>query len=49
MSHLGVDTLCLQDSKFGWIVTGEIGVMSLPSIVSMGQLLEEDWITLIDK
>jgi len=41
--HLGVETLCLQGSKFGWIVTGEIGVISLPSIASMGQLLEEDW------
>jgi len=47
--RLGVDTLCLQGSKFGWIVTGEIGVISLPSIASMGQLLEEDWRALKDK
>jgi len=47
--HLGVDTLCLQGSKFGWIVTGEIGVISLPSIASMGQLLEEDWRSIKDK
>lgn len=47
--HLGVDSLCLQGSKFGWIVTGEIGVISLPSVASMGQLLEEDWRALKDK
>jgi len=44
-----VDTLCLQGSKFGWIETGEIVVISLPSIASMGQLLEEDWRSMKDK
>lgn len=38
---LGIGSLSLQESKLGWIVTGETGVTCL---MSLGEELEEDWI-----
>lgn len=35
--------LCLQNSKFGWIVTGELGITCLLGINSVGEGLEEEW------
>lgn len=37
---LGTGTLCLQDSKFGWVVTGAVNVACL---VGVGEKLEVDW------
>lgn len=33
----------LNDSKFGWIVTGELGVTCLTGTLSVGESLEEIW------
>jgi len=38
--------LGLQDTKFGWLVTGEIGARCLVSMSSIGNELEEDWAVL---
>lgn len=37
---LDVKSLCLQNSKLGWIVTGELGSTCL---LSVGELQENDW------
>jgi len=44
--RLGTGSLCLQDTKLGWIITGEIGTFSLINITSVGQSLEDEWITI---
>ncbi|XP_025192662.1 uncharacterized protein LOC112592723 [Melanaphis sacchari] len=41
---LGTGSLCLQDTKFGWVITGEVGAVSLLNINSVGQALEYGWI-----
>lgn len=38
---LAPGTLCLQDSKLGWIVTGGIGITSLIATSSIGQVCED--------
>jgi len=41
--QLETESLYLQGSKFGWIVTGEVGVSCLAVAGSIGEGLEEDW------
>lgn len=41
---LGTGSLCLQDTKFGWVVTGEVGAVCLLNVNSVGQVLEDGWI-----
>lgn len=42
---LGMGSICLQDTKLGWVITGEIGSVCLLNISSTGKSLEEDWKT----
>lgn len=37
---LGIGNISLQESKLGWVVTGEMGVSCL---MSLGEALEENW------
>ncbi|XP_050431415.1 uncharacterized protein LOC126839984 [Adelges cooleyi] len=39
--------LCLQESQFGWVVTGELEATCLLGINSVGEALEEDWKALL--
>lgn len=41
--QLATESLYLQGSKFGWVVTGEVGVSCLSASRSIGEGLEEDW------
>lgn len=41
--ELDIDTVKLQDTKFGWIVTGGLGVTCLLGLASVGEELETDW------
>jgi len=41
--QLETDSLYLQFGKFGWVVTGEVGISCLMSSGSIGEGLEEDW------
>ncbi|XP_008182965.1 uncharacterized protein LOC103309405 [Acyrthosiphon pisum] len=34
--------VCLQDSKFGWLVTGEVGTISLLATCSIGEACEDN-------
>lgn len=43
------ESLYLQGSKFGWIVTGEIGVSCLMVVGSIGEGLEEVWMAIHSK
>ena len=38
-----LETLWLQDSQFGWIVTGELRALCLAGVNSFGASLETDW------
>jgi len=40
---LNVKNVVLNYSNFGWIVAGEIGVVTLVGVHSVGESLEEDW------
>lgn len=42
--HLGTGSLCLQDTKFGWVITGEVGPVCLLNVNSVGQSIEDRWI-----
>ncbi|XP_060836320.1 uncharacterized protein LOC132918983 [Rhopalosiphum padi] len=42
--RLSVGSLCLQDTKFGWVITGEVGAVCLLNVNSVGQSLEDGWI-----
>lgn len=41
--QLATNSLYLQDSKFGWIVTGEVGISCLISSGSSDEVLVDDW------
>lgn len=41
--QLATESLYLQGSKFGWVVTGEVGVACLSASRSISEGLEEDW------
>ncbi|CAI6373485.1 unnamed protein product [Macrosiphum euphorbiae] len=44
--RLGTGSLCLQDTKFGWVITGEVGAICLLNVKSVGQSLEDGMITI---
>lgn len=44
--RIGHGSLYLQDTKFGWVLVGEIGAICLFNVQSVGQSLEEDWIAI---
>jgi len=44
--RLGTGSLCLQDTKFGWVITGEVGAVCLLNVKSVGQSLEDGWIAI---
>jgi len=46
---LNIKNVFLNHSHFGWIVTGELGVVSLAGIYSVGEALEDDWRSKIDE
>lgn len=46
---VGMDTIKLQDSKFGWIVTGGVGATCLLGVGSVGEMLENEWKSLSEK
>lgn len=41
---LNVKNVFLNSTRFGWIVTGQIGAVCLTGIKSVGESLEEEWI-----
>lgn len=41
---LGQGSLCLQNSRPGWILTGELSAVCLVNVNSVGQSIEEGWI-----
>lgn len=44
--RLGYNSLCLQDTKLGWVLVGEIDSKCLFNINSVGRSLEEGWMAL---
>ncbi|XP_015377244.1 PREDICTED: uncharacterized protein LOC107171508 [Diuraphis noxia] len=46
---LNVKNIFLNDSQFGWLVTGELGAVCLTGIHSVGETLEENWRVSIGK
>ncbi|XP_050065913.1 uncharacterized protein LOC126554977 [Aphis gossypii] len=46
---LNVKNIFLNDSQFGWLVTGELGAVCLAGIHSVGETLEENWRVSIGK
>lgn len=40
---LEIGNLHLQGTKFGWIVTGEVGPTSLISAIPLGESIEDEW------
>ncbi|XP_026815903.1 uncharacterized protein LOC113555638 [Rhopalosiphum maidis] len=45
---LNVKNIFLNDSYFGWLVTGELGTVCLTEIRTVGETLEENWRTITD-
>ncbi|XP_060836335.1 uncharacterized protein LOC132918997 [Rhopalosiphum padi] len=46
---LNVKNICLNDSQFGWIVTGELGAVCLAGVRTVGEALEENWRAMADR
>ncbi|XP_022165436.1 uncharacterized protein LOC111030316 [Myzus persicae] len=40
---LNIGSVTLYESNFGWLVTGELSNHHSPTLISMGQTIEEDW------
>jgi hypothetical protein len=42
---LGQGSLCLQNTKLGWVLAGEVGAVCLLNVNSIGQPIEDEWIS----
>lgn len=42
---LGVGNLSLQGTTFGWVVTGELGAACLIGVATLGESIEQDWVS----
>ncbi|XP_060877301.1 uncharacterized protein LOC132950092 [Metopolophium dirhodum] len=40
---LNIGSVTLYESNFGWLVTGELPKRQTPTLLSIGQTIEEDW------
>ncbi|XP_050066248.1 uncharacterized protein LOC114132630 [Aphis gossypii] len=40
---LNIGSVTLYESNFGWLVTGELSNQHAPTLLSMGQTIEEEW------
>ncbi|XP_008180911.1 uncharacterized protein LOC103308737 [Acyrthosiphon pisum] len=40
---LNIGSVTLYESNFGWLVTGELSSQHAPTLLSMGQTIEEEW------
>ena len=47
-TYIYILLICLNDSQFGWLVTGELGKVCLAGIRTVGEALEENWRAMTD-